>query len=110
MSLLPELTRRIDDFCGQDQLVKKIDHCSAMVATEHVEYFDNVVLFINEIYNNPNYPVEEKTIRYKKVTLKTIEIFHKYSKDLDCETLQFVVSLLNYKLETVTGVKLLLVG
>ena len=50
-------------------------------------------------------PVEKHAVEYREATLKSISVLEFYNKDMDCETLNFLINLINYKLEAVSNIK-----
>lgn len=107
MSLRKQLVQQIDRFCGRKEMIEKIDRCIKLISDiNDRKLLNNVCIFIGQIYDNEKYDVVEATLLFEEITRVTISKLEFYSDKHGCEHLSFMSTLLQFKLDTVKGVKL----
>jgi hypothetical protein len=104
MTLQNKLMTKIDEFCGIESLVNFLEKFKNTVNESDKIYFNNIIDYFSLFYEQV-IPVEKHAVEYREATLKSISVLEFYNKDMDCETLNFLINLINYKLEAVSNIK-----
>lgn len=104
MTLQSKLMAKIDEFCGIESLVNFLEKFKNTINESDKIYFNNIIDYFSLFYEQ-EIPVEKHAVEYREATLKSISVLKSYNKDKDCETLNFLINLINYKLEAVSNIK-----
>lgn len=104
MTLQNKMMSRIDDFCGIEKLVSFLEKFKNTVKDDDKVYFNNIIDYFSLFYEQ-TIPVEKHAVEYREATLKSISILEFYNKDRNCETLNFLINLIKFKLEAVSNIK-----
>ena len=104
MTLQESLMLKIDDFCGIESLVNFLEKFKNTVNKSDKIYFNNIIDYFSLFYEQV-IPVEKHAVEFKEATLKTVSILEFYNEDKNCETLSFLINLINFKLEAVSNIK-----
>lgn len=104
MTLQDKMMRKIDDFCGIESLVDFLEKFKNSIIESDKVYFNNIIDYFSLFYEQ-EVPVEKHAVAYRVATLKSISVLEFYNENKDCETLNFLIDLIKYKLEAVSNIK-----
>ncbi|NVK51523.1 MAG: hypothetical protein HWD85_01215 [Flavobacteriaceae bacterium] len=95
---------KIDEFSGIDKLVVFLNKYRMLVKEEDKIYFNNMIDYFSLLYQ-VEVPVEQHAVEYREATEKTINVLEKYNAKGANEKLEFLIDLINFKLEAVSNIK-----
>ncbi|MDD7913899.1 hypothetical protein [Polaribacter ponticola] len=104
MTLQRKLMLKIDEFCGIQSLITFLEKFKNTVNESDKIYFNNIIDYFSLFYEQ-TIPVEKHAVEFREATLKSIAVLESYNKDKNCETLNFLINLISYKLEAVSNIK-----
>jgi hypothetical protein len=106
MSLQNEITEMINNDCGRRILVNRLNYLAKFAAKEDNFYFINAAQYIDRIYNGV-VATGYDTVKYEYTILKSRAVFMETNEKLNCEILKFAVLLIDFRLKSVSDIKLL---
>ncbi|MEX0273279.1 MAG: hypothetical protein AB3N16_02765 [Flavobacteriaceae bacterium] len=72
--------------------------------TDEKVWFDNMVIYFNNLYLQ-EFDVESYALEYRDTSLKTIEFLRKFNKERNIAAVDFLIGLIEYKLEYVANIR-----
>lgn len=102
MRLQQLMIQKIDDYVGIEGLSQEMERFRSM--TDEKKWFNYMIIYFNCLYYQ-NENVEEHAISYRQVILDTLAFLEKFNETRNEPTIQFLVDLIQFKLDYVAGMK-----
>lgn len=96
------MIQKIDDFGGIEKLSSELERIR--ILSPEKKWFDNMNFYFNSLYTQV-LDVESMAIEFKQNSLATIKYLEKFNKNLNDCVIEFILELIKYKLETVSGLR-----
>jgi hypothetical protein len=102
MRLQQLMIQKIDEFGGIERLTNDMQKLREF--TNEKKYYDNMIIFFNNLFTQ-TIDAESFTIKYHQSSLDTIEFLEAFNETRNDCTNQFLIDLINYKSEFVSGIR-----
>ena len=102
MTLQQLMTQKIDEFSGIEQLSLELEKFRSF--SNEKKYFNNIIIYFNGLYNQI-VDVENHAVSYRQATLESIQFLEKFNETRNEPTINFLIDLINFKLEYVQDIK-----
>lgn len=102
MRLQQLMIQKIEDFGGIERLTNDMQKLREF--TNEKKYYDNMIIFFNNLFSQ-KIDAEFFAIEYHQSSLDTIEFLEVFNETRKDVTNQFLIDLINYKLEFVSGIR-----
>ena len=104
MELQEELIVRIDEFGGLEKIITDLKRHEKAAPWNRKIVFGGMVVFLKQLYKG-KVNLQWCALGHRKLSRFIVRYYSKWAKRKNCETLQFVANLINYKMESMKNIR-----
>jgi len=96
------MIQKVDEFGGIEKLTKDLKRFRTFASEK--KWFDNMIIYFNTLYTDV-VDVEAYAMEYHQASLDTIAYLKEFTKTRNEETITFLIDLITFKLNHISGVR-----